>query len=117
MWYAAHIITVFRYRNRRQRKFHVWENIVLIEAATSEEAWRKAEEYGRADADHDSGWKINGIPATLDYVGVRKLIDVVDPERRPEHGTEITYNKFNVSSRADLDKLVKGDPVPVEYVE
>lgn len=122
MWYAAHIITVFRYRDtqraRRQRKFHVWENIVLIEAASSEEAWRKAKEYGRKDAAHDDKtWRMNGVPAKLDYVGVRKLIDVVDPDTRPGHGTEVTYNKFNLSTRADLERLVNGDPVQVEYQE
>src|SRR4051794_32401696 len=67
MWYAAHIITVFRYRKRRQRKFHVWENIVLIEAASSDEAWEKAKSLGREDAAHDDpSLTIGGIPARLE---------------------------------------------------
>jgi hypothetical protein len=53
MWYGAHIVMVFRYRNRRQRKFTVWENVVLIRAKSDREAWERAEEYGRADAEHD----------------------------------------------------------------
>ena len=117
MWFAAHIITVFRYRKRRQRKFRVWENIVLVQAATPEEGWKKARELGEESVRDGSDWTVNGLPATLDYVGVRKLINVDDPEKRPKHGTEITYNKFDLSSRADLEKLVAGDPVSIEYEE
>jgi hypothetical protein len=120
MWYAAHLITVFRYRNRRQRKFHVWENIALIEAASVDEAWEKAESLGREDTGHDDpSTTIDGIPARLEFAGVRKVIECsVDGQgERPGHGTEIAYNKFNVASRADLERLVKGDPVPVEYQE
>lgn len=118
MWFAAHIVTVFRYRNRRQRKYHVWENVVLIEAATSKEAWEKAETIGKAEAAHDDpSLTINGIPARLEFAGIRKVVAVDDPQDEIGHGTEVTYNKFNVASKTDLEKLICGEPVPVEYEE
>jgi hypothetical protein len=123
VWYAAHIVTVFRYRDpakaRRQRSFHVWENIVLVEADSHDAARQKAEEYGRADAAHDDPtWRFGGVPMRLEYVGVRKTVEcLVDRDRpgQPGDGTEVTYNKFNLSSRADLDRFVNGDAVSVEY--
>lgn len=122
MWYAAHIITAFRYREphrkRRQRRFYVWENIVLIRARSPEEAWKKAEEYAREEASHDDKTlRMNGVPVTMDFAGIHKVVEVVDPKKRPAHGTEITYNEFNIASPADLKRLVAGDPVYVEYQE
>jgi hypothetical protein len=35
-WYAAHIVLYFRLKKRRQKRFVVWENIVLINAKSEE---------------------------------------------------------------------------------
>ena len=48
-WYAAHIVLYFRLKKRRQKRFVVWENIVLINAKSEEEAIAKAEERGSQD--------------------------------------------------------------------
>ncbi len=126
MWFAAHMIVAFRYRDperrKRQRKFPVWENIVLIEADTSEDAWEKAKVLGREENGRDdpsTHW--NGIPVTMDFIGLRKLVacqgSIFSRDDDPRHGLEVTYNKFTVHSRSDLDKLVAGDPVDIEYEE
>jgi hypothetical protein len=54
-------------------------------------------------------------PATWVFAGLRKLVSCVNPEERPEHGTEVTYSQMEVTSEADFKKLVNGEPVMVLY--
>ena len=38
-WYAAHIILAVRLKEQKQKRFPVWENVILIEAKTEAEAF------------------------------------------------------------------------------
>ena len=42
-WYAAHLVLYVEKKTKSQRRFPVWENIVLIQANSEEEAIAKAE--------------------------------------------------------------------------
>lgn len=112
-WYAAHLIMYVRFRQGRQRRFPVWENIVLFRAATADQAMSKAERYGREEAASDDHFTWEGRPAQWVFAGVRKLMLCVDPEERPRDGTEVTYLDLEVASRDDLQRLVDGERVPV----
>lgn len=116
MWFSAHLVEVFRVREGEQTDFHVWENIVLIEAANDKEAWEKAEVLGRENCQPDDPtltW--NNRPSRRDFVGVRKVITCVDKEQRPEHGTEVSYNSLFFASEADLQKFVAGEEVGATF--
>jgi hypothetical protein len=73
----------------------------------------------------DESLTINGRPARLVFGGVRKLISCAAAPESPgpstaetiEDGVEATYSFLVVSSRRELDALIKGEPVQVLYEE
>ena len=117
-WYAAHLIQYFKYREGRQRSFQVWENIVLVRAASADEAFDKAEQIGREDeADDDETLRMGNHPAKMVFAGVRKVVLCVDPEKRPGDGTEVSYNEMVLRSEEAIRKLAAGEPVPVTLAD
>jgi hypothetical protein len=117
-WYAAHLILYVQFKNRAQRKFPVWENIILIKARTEEEAFAKAEQRGKEEEGDDGGtFKWEGKPARWVFAGVRKLTLCEDPERRPDDGTEVSYTEMEVDSEQAVAKLVGGQSVAVTYTD
>ena len=115
-WYAAHLIQYFKYRRRRQRSFLVWENIVLIRARNAEEAHDKAEQISREEEailDKDKSLRLKGHPAKLLFAGVRKVVECVDPDRRPGDGTEVSYTEMVLPSEKAVHQLVAGKSVAV----
>jgi hypothetical protein len=117
-WYAAHLILYVEYKDHRQATFPVWENILLIEGCSEEEAFAKAEEQGRLqEGDSDGSFRWDGKPARWVFAGVRKLCLCVEAIKRPGDGTEITYTQMKVRSRDAITQLVRGEPVSVRYDE
>lgn len=117
-WYAAHLIVYFRRQRKKQTRFLVWENIVLIQAATEEEAFAKATKRGRQDAEGGNGGIHFGKePAELVFGGVRKLVLCQDEDRRPKDGTEVSYIEMEVRSEEALRKLIAGEPVSATLVD
>src|SRR5438067_1848436 len=109
-WYAAHLILYVRLKKRRQRRYPVWENIVLIRAATDDEAMAKAEQRGHeGEGDCDGSFTWEGDPAEWVFAGVRKLMLCDEAEARPRDGTELTYLELEVASKDALKKLVEGE--------
>ena len=112
-WYAAHLVMYFRPKKRTQKRFLVWENIILINAESEQSAFAKAEERGRQDGGNDDSLRVNDEPAELMFAGVRKLVLCRDEGRRPTDGTEISYTQMEVRSEEAIHKLVAGEPVSV----
>jgi hypothetical protein len=112
-WYAAHIAMVFRLKEGRQTRFPVWENIVLIKAESAEEAFAKAEQRGREEADADDTLRWGGKPAVMEFAGVRKLTLCQDPDKRPGDGTEVTYLELEIRSEKALEKFLAREPASV----
>jgi uncharacterized protein DUF4288 len=110
-WYAAHLVLYVKFKNRRQTRYPVWENIVLIKARTIDEAWDKAEARGREDAIPDDSFTWEGHPAEWVFGGVRKLTECMDEHQRPSDGTEVTYLEMELASKTDLEKFIDGEPV------
>jgi hypothetical protein len=114
-WYAAHLIVYFKRRKGPQKRFLVWENIVLIRAKSSDEAYEKAEQLGREDAAvDDKSTHIGGHPCRVVFAGVRKVTLCQDQDTRPTDGTEVSYNELVVRSEAAIEKLVAGKSVTAE---
>jgi hypothetical protein len=117
-WYAAHLVMYFKRKRGPQRRFLVWENIVLVKAATSDEAYEKAERRGREEeAASNGGTTIGGHPSRMIFAGVRKITTCEDENSRPNDGIEVTYNEFGVRSEAAIRELVDGKPVMVEMLD
>ena len=121
-WYAAHIILWTKFLDGVQDSYPVWENVVLINAATSDEAFARADRKGEFEA-ADSNHTYNGRPVVWVYAGVRKLnecIEHFDPEEcqpggMEEHGTEVTYSAFILSDESALQLLLDDRDVTVLY--
>lgn len=117
-WFAAHIILRVELRRQPQSRFPLWENIVLLQADTEEEAWAKAEQRGREDeGDEDGGFRWGGQPARWVFAGVRKLTLCQDGDKRPRDGTEVSFNELEVSSEEAIAKLLAGQPVSVKLAD
>ncbi len=117
-WYAAHLLLYVKLKRQHQDRFPVWENIVLIKAATEEEAFASAEMHGRAEAgDDDGSFRWGGQPAQWIFAGVRKLTLCQDAGKRPGDGTKISYTEMEVASLEAIDKLLSGEPISVRLCE
>lgn len=118
MWYAAHVIMAFRYREGKQGAIPVWENVFLVQASSPSEAQEVATAIGREEAGHDdpsTTW--DGIPVRLTFAGVRKVVECSPPPDPAAGelgtGTEVTYTEFLVDSETALEQLVAGEAVTV----
>ncbi|HYO53670.1 DUF4288 domain-containing protein [Archangium sp.] len=128
-WYAASVIEYVELIDEPQEEYSVWENVYLFHADDADAAQALAEKHGHeSSAGASEGMTFNGKPARLVFGGVRKLISCAPnpfpfkPGASPEvetieNGVEATYSSFLVSSKADLDALVRGEPVRVLYEE
>lgn len=117
-WFAAHVILYVQYKEHRQKSYPFWENVYLIRAESTDEAFAKAEKLGRMyEGDSEGSFRWEGKPARWVFAGVRKLTTCEDPEERPGDGSEITYTQMRVRTREALDKLLRGDRVGVQYIE
>ncbi|MEO8608309.1 MAG: DUF4288 domain-containing protein [Chloroflexota bacterium] len=117
-WYAAHLIQYFQLRDEPQDHYKAWENIVLIQADSTEEAFKMARAIGTERfGDIDDTLRLDDKPAKSVFGGVRKLVDCEDKDLHPGHGTEVTYFEFELDSEEGLKQLIDGETVTVEYEE
>lgn len=122
-WFTASVLIALKPLNYVSGEIEVYENMLLIEAATAEEANCQARKFGRVEASLDDGLTLNGVPIKREFVGIRKLITVSNPypsdldKDCPTNGTELTYALYSVSSIEQLKQLVEGNAVEVLYIE
>lgn len=122
-WYAASVLFAFDNVHGPQSRWHVWEDVVLIEASSHEEVMAKAQAYADTWTSLGTGLKMGGHLAARRFIGVRKVLTISNPahmdieqsDHPPVDGTEITFTEFIVESREDLEKLAKGERVRLVY--
>jgi hypothetical protein len=115
-WYAAHILMRIRYRDGPDEPCYVMENIVLLDAASPVHAKELAHTRGRADDNRDDHtFSCDGRPAYWEFAGVRLVMSCQDEDERPTSGTEVTYLEYRLAGSADLDQLLRGNDVRVEF--
>lgn len=124
-WFSASLIYTFVLRNKSdtQDLFPVFEDFVLIEAASAAEAERRATEIGETDARANDDLMFNGKASEKVFMGVRKLRSVYNPPPldidadRPISGTEISHSFYEVHSLDDVMKISRGKRVTVKYID
>jgi hypothetical protein len=122
VWFAAHVILYFKFKDGKQDCYPVWENVLLVEAPSADEAFEKAAHIGKGEESKDeSGLTYGGRPAMLTYAGIRKLVRVdggmASLEDRPVDGAEVTYSTLLVKDARAFARLVEGKAVTVRYEE
>ena len=117
-WFAAHSIFYFRLKHSAQSAFSVQENVFLIDASTSEDAYVAAESRARENEGDAGGTLTWGdAPAELVFVGIRKLVSVSHRSDTNTLGSddEITYSEFSVPSLEAVHRLAAGGSVSLVY--
>lgn len=118
MWYAASIIMYVQFKDGKQDKYPIWENVILIKARSEKEAFEKAKKRGREDeGDSEESFCWEERPAKWIFGGIRKLIKCSDTSNRPNDMDEITYSQMEVKTRKNLLKLINGEIAVVTYEE
>ncbi len=115
-WYAAHAVMYVKFKDGQQATYPLWENILLIAAASDEAAMAKAILRAKEDAgDSEGTFTWEGRPAEWCFGGLRKLVICESMNTHPTAGTEITYLELEVNSQADFERFMRGEAVMVKY--
>jgi hypothetical protein len=119
-WYAAHIVIGFTAEGRKE--VVAWENIILIDADSHEQAEQQAIKIGQEEASLDDALTVNDRPAKRLFAGVRKVLTIANPDPAqqllpPVHGSEISFSEFILKDIDELMKLGSGKGVHLRYTE
>jgi len=114
-WYSAHIIQYFKLRDEPQSSYTTYENIVLSQADSTDEAFAKAETIGREEYEYSGDLRLGDKPAISVFGGIREIVECRDNELRPGDGTELTWIEFELGSEEALQQLINGDSVTVVH--
>lgn len=100
-----------------------WENVVLVEAVSSEDALEKAKSFGNSEAELDDNLTVNDVRTVREFAGVRKLINISNPigldldSQPPTTGTEITYSLFRAKNESVFKDYLAGRKAKLDYIE
>ncbi|SRR6266581_6435307 len=122
-WFWAWTVlgTVHKHRkNDPTAPCEVWQNLVILYAASPSDALRKAEKIGQSQSGDSRGsLRLNGKPAICKFMGVASLGLIHDPL---EDGAEITWNLKRCKQSTALKlpkaraKLLAGAKKELSYV-
>ena len=116
MWYCAHILVSVRYREGNQDTIPLWENILLIQANSSDQAFREAERLAEEKYGIDDPLICDGRAAYYQVEGVRKIIRIEVPDvTSVPSGTEVTYLQIEVDTEQELELVKNGLTVKVIF--
>lgn len=127
-WYAASVIIWVKRKpveggeDGHTGPCHVWENVIIVDAADPDEAIRKATEFGQQDAAANSvDLIVDDQPGEIKFMGVRKLSEIhslaESGETQPKDLVEITSSELEMRSYEDLVQFARGDAVILRYVD
>jgi hypothetical protein len=123
MWYCAHALHYFEYRDQppqSQEEYYIWEHLYLIQADSADSAWIRAEQRALDDQQlEDESLRLNGRPANLRFASVQKIIEcqgLDETSGMPIDGTELSYSKYLVSSKEEFQKWISDKSAQVLYV-
>jgi len=124
-WYTASLIQTIKLKNSQQDIYPVYEDNILIEANSVKEAFEKADSIGIEVSQIDDQLELNGKPAEMVYMGVRKMIEIHDSLSttdslkidKPYSGVEVSYSYLEVDSEEKLNQLAQGKAVVVNLID
>ena len=117
-WFAAHAVMYLKLKDEPQDNFLVWENVLLVQADTPDQAEERAVARAREDEGDSNGTLTYGDkPATWVFAGLRKVLSVAHRADSLRSGDEVTYSEFLLQDLASIQKFARGDDLEVRYVE
>lgn len=117
-WYGAHVVVVLRIKEPPpggQLDYTVFENIIIVEAISAEEAFAKARSKAAAEyvGDYEGSLTEDGGPAVAELVGIRKVVLAEDDEEVPGDLTELSYSKLTIQGWDNVVRFARGQKVSV----
>ncbi len=109
-----------KFKDGNQDSYPIWENVLLIEADTPEEAQEKAIKVAKSDeGDSENSLKWADRPATWVFAGLRKLLTVAHPDADETKfdGAEITFSEFEIEDKESFQRYIDGKDVTIKYYE
>src|SRR5947208_2130786 len=108
MWFAAHVVMLFKPQSGTQELHYFHENVILIEATSVDEAFERAQAIGREAEMDSSGTEVCGTPTRYVFAGLRKIVECQGPTRYDGSelttGTEVTYTTMKLYSAAEFER-------------
>ena len=107
-WYYASYVLRFTEltdgsRNDPERKFLTWENTVLIQAGSLEEAYEKVTKLGRQATKPYRGGE-EGVPVRWRFEGITELIPIYE---KLQDGAEIAWTDYGLRKLKTVKKWVR----------
>ena len=107
-WWIASYLERFEYededRSSPDRRCLAWENTILVQARTREQAWRKAMAFGRL-GEGSQGWNAKtGRKGAWHFEGLTSLLPIYD---ELEDGAEVLWQEHAGRSVRKIKGLVK----------
>lgn len=100
-WYISHeILCAVTDGQGPDETLIVWENLILIQANSPEDAYEKAIQHGR---DSEEEIRINGKEGRHRFFGLKDLVLVYDDL---EHGAELEWHEMELT-KTEVEKLLK----------
>jgi len=100
-WYISHeILCAETDEQANGEPLTVWENLILIQAASPEEAYEKANQHGR---DSENEIRVNGKKGHFTFCGLKDLMLVYNDL---EDGAELEWYEMELT-RAQAKELTK----------
>ena len=100
-WYISHEILCAETSDQEtDDPLTVWENLILIQANSPDEAYEKAMKHGR---DSEEEIRVNGKKGYHRFVGLKDLVLVYD---QIEDGAELEWHEMQLT-KAQVDEMVQ----------
>jgi len=120
-WYAAHVVLA-PLTAEQNVPIDVFENVYLVSGVTEEQALRRAEALGRAEEVVDDDLTLDGAPAKMTFLGVRKIVSIsnaVGPqdEAPPADGCELTYSRIRFETLGEAQHFAEGGEAKLTSLE
>lgn len=121
-WYVASVIMSIKRVHGAQNGIPVYENFVLIEGNSPDEALQKAILLGKQEEQCNDDMTLDNEPAKMVFEGIRKIVNISNPEHLsldqecPVNGTELTYSEYLLDDEIQLKCLVTGKEVSIRYL-
>ncbi len=110
-WYVAHILLTMTLVEGELDYLPMWENIYIIKAENSDEAFLKADKIGEEEQAASDGTTFDGKPSFWKYRGVRRMAECLEDLDQLESGMELTYLQYTVGSEEALDGMLNHKPI------
>jgi len=122
IWYTAHIVMAILPENYDGGAVSFFENVYLVCGKDEREALGYAKALAEEEERAKSIFYIDDVPSHFEFLGIRKLISISNPEppqdtAPPTAGTELTYSIFQADNLDDAKFYASDVGITLKSIE